>query len=411
MRTLNDAPAESPAAAAPSLLPLDAMRVIELTHAWAGPLCGMMLADMGAEVIKIEAPSQSTEARGGFPYVAGESVIFMMTHRNKKSAAIDLKSQRGKEAFLRLVESADILIQNMRPGTLDRLGFSFESLEKINPRLIYTSISGFGSTGPDASRAGVDQAAIAMTGLAATTMAGPTAPPIALGTPICDYMAAMWACQGTLCAFLARQRTGVGQKVDSSLLEAGLSLMIGPTAMHFHTSGYTGLKTSINGPSEFFLSKDDRFVAVFASYPALWDRFVQAVDVPDLATDERFQTRRQRTANARALADVLKPVFATKTSLEWVAILREAGVPAACVNTIGEALEEPQVKATGILQTQEHPKAGQVNVLGTPVKLSRTPATLRTPAPLLGEDTAVVLKSLQFSEDEIADLRAENVIL
>jgi crotonobetainyl-CoA:carnitine CoA-transferase CaiB-like acyl-CoA transferase len=384
------------------------MRVIELTHAWAGPLCGMMLADMGAEVIKVEAPDQSPEARGGYPYEAGESVIFMMTHRNKKSVTLDIKSEQGRVAFLRLVECADVVIQNMRPGTLERLGYSYERLSEINPGLIYTSVSGFGPMGPDANRAGVDQIAIAISGLAATTMGSPTSPPVALGTPVCDYMAAMWACHGTLCAYLARQKTGRGQRVDSSLLEAGLSLMIGPTAMNFHTPGYTGMKTPINGPSEFFLAKDARYVAVFASYPALWDRFVVAIDVPGL-DDERFRTRQNRTANAQALREVLAPVFADRTSREWVDLLRAAGVPAARVNTIGEAYEEPQVKAAGILQVVDHPKAGPVHVIATPVRLSETPASIRTPAPLLGENTDDVLGSLGLSVSDAAEPRSKQV--
>ena len=392
------------------VMPLQGVRVVELTHAWAGPLCGMMLADMGAEVIKVEAPSQSPEARGGFPYASGESVIFMMTHRNKKSATIDLKTPLGMSAFRRLIEGTDILVQNMRPGTMEKLGCSFEDLRAVNPRLIYTSVSGFGPVGPDSKRAGVDQAAIAMSGLAATTMADAATKPIALGTPVCDYMAAMWACHGTLCAYIARQHTGLGQKVDSSLLEAGISLMIGPTAMHHHTPGYTGLKTSINGPSEFFLARDGHWVSVFASYPALWDRFVEAMGMPGLAEDERFKTRNGRTANARLLAEVLAPTFATKNCHEWVELLGKAGVPSAQVNTIGETFEEPQVKATGILQTVDHPTAGPIRVLATPVKLSETPASVRTPAPLLGQDTEAILRSLSYSDEEILDLRANNVI-
>lgn len=386
------------------VLPLQGVRVVELTHAWAGPLCGMMLADMGAEVIKVEAPGQPPEARGGFPYASGESVIFMMTHRNKKSAALDLKSKSGAAAFRRLIGTVDILIQNMRPGTMEKLGCSFEHLHALNPRLIYTSVSGFGPVGPDAKRAGVDQAAIAMSGLAATTMADSETKPIALGTPVCDYMAAMWACHGTLCALIARQHTGRGQKVDSSLLGAGVSLMIGPTAMQGHTPGYTGLKTSMNGPSEFFLAADGRWIAVFASYPALWERFVEAVETPELATDERFRTRQGRTANARQLAGALAPVFARKSCREWLDVLSAAGVPAAAVNTIGETFEEPQVKALDIVQTIEQPGIGPIRMLATPVRLSETPASVRTPAPKLGQDTGAVLKALSYSDAEIDDL-------
>jgi crotonobetainyl-CoA:carnitine CoA-transferase CaiB-like acyl-CoA transferase len=407
---MNADTAVNSATEAEALLPLSGMRVVELTHAWAGPLCGMMLADMGADVIKVESPSQPPEARGGFPYAAGESVIFMMTHRNKKSVTLDLKDPRGLAAFRKLIETADVLIQNMRPGTMEKLGCSFENLRAVNPGLIYTSVSGFGPTGPDAKRAGVDQAAIAMSGLAATTMADPLSKPIALGTPICDYMAAMWACHGTLCAYIARRQTGRGQKVDSSLLGAGVSMMIGPTAMTYHTADYTGLKTPINGPSEFFLAADQRWVAVFASYPALWDRFVEAMDLPEVAADERFKTRQGRTANARQLAELLAPVFAGKTCREWVALLSRAGVPASAVNTIGETFEEPQVKALDLLKTVDHPTAGPVRVIATPVELSETPASVRTAAPLLGQDTNTVLRSLSFSDAEIGDLRKHKVI-
>ncbi len=391
-------------------LPLAGMRVLELTHAWAGPLCGMMLADMGAEVIKVESPDQETEARGGSPYTGGESVIFMMTHRNKKSVTIDIKSQRGRAVFLDLVRTADALIQNMRPGALTRLGLAYDDLKAINPRLIYTSVSGYGRTGPDANRAGVDQVAIAATGLAATTMADAVDIPVALGTPVCDYMAAMWACHGTLCAYIARGKTGAGQQVDASLLEAGLSLMIGPTAMHFHNPGYTGYQTWINGPSEFILAGDQRYVSVFASYPALWDRFVSALQEKELSDNPLFKTRDQRTKNVKELRTVLRRIFAKHPAKHWVKLLSEAGVPVSLVNTIGEALDNPQVRALGLVHEQEHPKAGTIRVLGVPVTLSETPGRIRTPAPLLGEHTAEVLSSLNISEDELRDLQKDAVV-
>jgi len=391
-------------------LPLTGMRVLELTHAWAGPLCGMMLADMGAEVIKVESPDQKTEARGGFPYIGGESVIFMMTHRNKKSVAIDIKSQRGRTIFLELVRTADALIQNMRPGALKRLGLAYDDLKAINPRLIYTSVSGYGRTGPDANQAGVDQVAIAATGLAATTMADAVDTPVALGTPVCDYMAAMWACHGTLCAYIARGKTGAGQQVDASLLEAGLSLMIGPTAMHFHNPGYTGYQTWINGPSEFILAGDQRFVSVFASYPALWDRFVSALQEKELSDNPLFKTRDQRTKNVKELRAALRRIFSKYPAKHWVKLLSEAGVPVSLVNTIGEALDNPQVIALDLMQEQEHPTAGTIRVLSVPVTLSETPGRIRTPAPLLGEHTAEVLTSLSISENELRDLQKDAIV-
>ena len=393
-----------------ALLPLAGVRVIELTLAWAGPLCGMMLADMGAEVIKVEAPDQKTEARGGFPYTNGESVIFMMTHRNKKSVTLDIKSPKGKAIFLDLIRTADVLIQNMRPGSLKRLGLGYEDLKAINPKLIYTSVSGYGRKGPDAGRAGVDQVAIAATGLAATTMLDPVTTPVALGTPVCDYMAAMWACHGTLCAYIARGKTGKGQMVDASLLEAGLSLMIGPTAMHFHHPGYTGYQTWINGPSEFILAGDNRYVSVFASYPALWERFVNALQRSELSDNPLFKTRDQRTKNVNELRKVVRAIFAEQPAQHWIKLLGDSGVPVSLVNTIGEALEQPQVKALGLVQCHEHPTAGPIHLLDVPVTLSETPGGIRSSAPLLGEHTAQVLGQLGLSEGELRELQSSAVI-
>jgi crotonobetainyl-CoA:carnitine CoA-transferase CaiB-like acyl-CoA transferase len=391
-------------------LPLAGMRVIELTHAWAGPLAGMMLADMGAEVIKVESPDQDAESRGGSPYHNGESVIFMMTHRNKKSATLNLKDPRGFAIFIDLIKTADVLLNNMRPGTLNRLGLGYEQLHEIHPRLIYTSVSGFGNIGPDAGRAGVDQIAVAVTGLAATTMSAPTSMPATLGVPVCDITAAMWACHGTLCAYIARQKTGLGQRVDASLLEAGLSLMINPTAQHYHKAGYTGRKTAYNGASEFLLCADGKYVSVFASYPALWERFVKAVRVDRLTDDPRFKTRDSRTAHAKELCEVLAEIFSTRPSANWVSVLREAGVPVSIVYTIGEALQDPQVQATQMLQEQQHPVAGKLHLLGPAVKLSATPGTIRTPAPALGENTAEVLAYANVSKQELTALKSASVI-
>jgi CoA:oxalate CoA-transferase len=370
----------------------------------------MMLADMGAEVIKIEPPTQKPEARGGFPYLNGESAIFMMTNRNKKSVTLDVKDPRGRAVFLELVKTADVLVQNMRPGALKRLALSYDDLKAVNPRLIYTSVSGYGRKGPHANRAGVDQVAIAATGLAATTMADAVDTPVAVGAPVCDYMAAMWACHGTLCAFIARGVTGEGQQVDTSLLEAGISLMVGPVAMHFHNPGYTGYQTWINGPSEFLLAKDDRYVSVFASYPALWKRLVEALQDADLAANPLYQTRELRTKNVKSLRSDLRRIFATQTSYHWVKLLGDAGVPCSLVNTIGEALNNPQVVALDMLQQQQHPTAGRLHVLSVPVTLSETPGGVRTPAPLLGEHTDEVLDALNLGENELRMLRKASVI-
>src|SRR4051812_17992193 len=293
---------------------LDGMRVIELTHAWAGPYCAMMLGDMGAEVIKIENPRQKTEARGGYPYVANESVIFLMLHRNKKSLTLDLKSPTGREILLDLVKTADIVIQNFRPGLMKKLRLTYDDMKKVNPKLIYASLSGYGNTGPKAEWPGVNMIALAESGLASTTIEGDR-PPVPLGYALCDVVGSMWASTGILSAYVRALKTGKGQEVDMSLLEAGISLMMSPVAQHYHVKGdwvaQTG-HTDSNAPSGFFRCSDGLFLTVFVSYPALWDRFAEVMNLQHLKADERFSTRDARTVNAKALHDIIARIYAEK---------------------------------------------------------------------------------------------------
>lgn len=390
---------------------LDGVRVIELTHAWAGPYCAMMLGDMGAEVIKIENPKQKTEARGGFPYVANESVIFMMLHRNKKSVTLDLKNSQGKKIFLELVKTADILIQNFRPGLMKKLGLTYDELKLINPALVYASLSGYGNTGPKTSYPGVNMIALAESGLAATTIIDDL-PPVPMGYALCDVVASMWASHGIQSAYIRRLKTGRGQHVDMSLLEAGLSLMVSPVAQHFHVKGdwvaQTGRNDS-NAPSGFFKCSDGQYLTVFASYPALWDRFVEVMDLKHLPADPRFSTRDARTLNAEALHDLIAPIYATRSCDHWVDLLVKAGVPAAPVNTVGRMIEDPQVIAREMIVKQQHPTAGEISVIGIPVKLSETPGSVRTPAPLLGQHTAEIVGALGYG-DELESLKNNGVI-
>lgn len=391
--------------------PLEGVRVLELTHAWAGPYCGMMLGDMGAEVIKIESPRQESEARGGYPYVGEESVIFMMLHRNKKSLTLDLKNPEGKEIFFDLVRSADILIQNFRPGVMKKLGLTYAKLKEINPALIYASLSGFGNTGPKAELPGVNMIALAASGLASTTIFD-NRPPVPLGYALCDVVASMWASHGILSAYVRRLKTGKGQEVDVSLLEAGISLMFSPVAMHYHVSGGWSEKSSRNdgnAPSGFFPTSDGTYLTVFASYPALWDRFVEAMGLQRLADDPRFRTRELRTSNAGELHRILAEIFLTEPTDHWVDALVKAGVPAAPVNSVGKMVADDQVVAREMIVEQEHPTAGTIRVVGVPVKLSDTPGAVRSPAPLLGEHTAEILNGLGHA-DKVDDLKRRNVV-
>ena len=390
---------------------LEGVRVIELTHAWAGPYCAMMLGDMGAEVIKIENPRQKTEARGGYPYVANESVIFLMLHRNKKSVTLDLKSPTGREILLDLVKTADIVIQNFRPGLMKKLRLTYDDLKKVNPRLIYASLSGYGNTGPKAEWPGVNMIALAESGLAATTIEGDNLP-VPLGYALCDVVASMWASTGILSAYVRALKTGRGQEVDMSLLEAGLSLMMSPVAQHFHVKGdwvaQTG-HTDSNAPSGFFRCSDGLFLTVFASYPALWDRFVEVMNLQHLKKDERFATRDARTVNARGLHDIIAPIYAQKPVDYWVELLVNAGVPAAPVNTVDRMIEDKQVIAREMIVKQQHPTAGEISVVGVPVKLSETPGSVRTPAPLLGQHTNEVLAALGYGE-QLESLKKQGVV-
>lgn len=389
--------------------PLEGVRVLELTHAWAGPYCGMMLGDMGAEVLKIESPRQEKEARGGYPYVGGESVIFMMLHRNKKSVTLDLKQEAGKEVFFDLVRSSDILIQNFRPGTMKKLGLTYAALKKINPALIYASLSGYGNTGPKADYPGVNMIALAASGLASTTIMDGRAP-VPMGYALCDVVGSMWTAYGIMAAYSRRLKTGKGQEVDMSLLEAGLSLMYSPLAAYDHAKG--GNKANRhdgNAPSGFFLCADGSYVSIFASYPALWDRFVEAMGLQHLASDPRFVSREKRTANAKEMHAILDEIFITKPVDHWVEVMLKAGVPASPVNDVGRMTKDDQVVARNMIVEQQHPTAGKLRVIGVPVKLSETPGGVETPAPLLGEHTAEVLKKLGYG-DKLERLKADGVI-
>ena len=390
---------------------LEGVRVLELTHAWAGPYCGMMLGDMGAEVIKIENPRQKTEARGGYPYVGGESVLFMMLHRNKKSVTLDLKKPEGKKIFLDLVRTADIVVQNFRPGLMKKLGLSYDVLKKINPALVYASLSGYGNTGPKKDFPGVNMIALAESGLAATSIIKDQ-PPVPFGYALCDVVASMWASHGILSAYIRRLKTGKGQEVDASLVEAGISLMVSPVAQHFHVKGdwvaQTGRNDS-NAPSGFFMCSDGSYLTVFASYPALWDRFVETMNLQHLATDPRFSTRDARTLNADALHEIIAKIYKTKPVDYWVELLVKAGIPASPVNTVARMVADPQVVAREMIIEQEHPTAGKITVVGVPVKLSETPGGVHTRAPLLGEHTAEVVGALGY-RDQLDKLKQEGVV-
>ena len=395
--------------------PLEGLRVVELTHVMAGPTCGLMLADMGADVIKIERPPDGDTQRFDTTEednICGEAASFMMVNRNKRGLALDLKSPQGKDVLRRLLKQSDVLVENFRPGTLERLGFGYEALKAQYPRLIYCTLSGFGRTGPYGERGGFDLVAQAMSGLMSITGEGPACPPLKCGAPITDIGCGILAAMGILAAVFRRERTGEGQFVETSLLEAGISMTYWQSALAF-ASGKTpqalGTAHPLYAPYQAVQTKDG-WLALGAANETNWRRLLQVLDLEELANDELFATVSARMAHREELEEVLNEKFRQQSSSHWERTLQEAGIPAGPVLTINEMHRHPQVRAREMVRTVEHSRAGSVQTLGCPVKFSATPTHRWSGAPLLGEHTREILSSLLYTASEIEDLEALGVV-
>ncbi len=389
--------------------PLAGLKVLDMSHVMAGPMCGMMLADMGAEVTKVEKyPGGDDTRRSTPPAIQGESAAFMVMNRNKRGIVLDLKASQGREALLRLIDGADILIENYRKGALDKLGLGYEALHARNPRLIYCSISGFGRTGPYAERGGFDLIAQGISGVMSVTGEGPGRAPVKVGPPIADISAGLMATIGILAALNHRHNTGEGQMVDTSLLEAGISFMHWPTAIAFATGtapGPLGSGHPLMAPYQAFRTADLP-ITLGAANDNNWRRLLQVLDSPELAADERFASNAGRMGHLPELTARLEAIFVTRKSAEWLADLDAAGVPAGPVLNVLQMAEDPQVQARQMVVETQHPVAGPVKSLGLPIKFSTTPGEVRRPAPLYGEHTAEVLRENGFSNEDIAALLA-----
>ena len=392
-------------------LPLKGIKVLDLTHARAGPTAVRQLADWGADTIKIEVPVEkdSGQGLGG----ARHGPDFLNLHRNKRAITLNLKMPQGLDIFLALAKSADVVVENFRAEVKHRLGVDYESVRKVNSRVIYGSISGFGQSGPISKRAGVDQIAQGMGGLMSITGL-PGQGPVRVGIPIADLTAGMYLAQGILLALIERNQSGEGQWVHTSLLEAQISMLDFQAArwlIDADVPGQAGNDHPTNIPMGAFKTADGA-VNIAASSSRLWNRFLEVAGAQDLAEHPDFRTTALRSKNRADLNEVIGMIMAKRTSQEWIESLSEAGVPCGPINSIDQTFAEPQVEHLGIATPMHHEAKGTIKVVGQPVHLERTPqpAEIRKPTPELSEHTSEVLAELGYDQAKIDELREHGVV-
>jgi formyl-CoA transferase/CoA:oxalate CoA-transferase len=377
-------------------MPLAGLTVLDLSRVLSGPFCTMLLGDMGARVIKIEHPGRGDDTRHwGPPFVGSESAYFLSVNRNKESVALDFKAAAAAPVMEALIARADVLVENFRVGALDRAGFGYDALRERHPRLIYCAITGYGRTGPRAREAGYDAVTQAESGLMSIT--GPEGgDPFRLGVAIADIVAGMYAAQGVLLALLARHRTGRGQLVDISMLDATASVLTYQASAYFATgtpNTRLGNRHPSIAPYDTFRTSDGVLVLAVGNDDQ-WQRFCRVASLDDAAADERFRTNAGRVTNYADLLPILTRVIGARTTASWSAALRDAGVPAGAVRDVGDALSDPQLEAREMIARIDHEAQRALRVLGVPVKLSDTPGGVRRPPPKLGEHTEAVLEEL-----------------
>ncbi len=394
-------------------LPLSGIVVIDFSRILAGPYCTMILADMGARVLKIENPDGGDDSRGFGPYINGESAYYMSINRNKRSLAMNLKHPRSRQLALEMVRRADVVVENFRPGAMERLGLGYEALRDVNPRIIYAAVSGFGHSGPYMHKPGYDIVAQGMSGLMSIT-GHPGGPPTRVGASVGDLTGGMFAAIGILAALQERNRSGLGQKVDIGLLDSQVAMLENAVMRYVVAQEVPGRIGNRHPSITPFTAMQtaDGYVIVAVGNDTLWSRFCGVIGRPELAEDPRFLTNQLRTDHWDDLEPMLKPVFLTRTTAEWIAVLEAASMPCGPINTIDKVVADPQVLARGMIQLIDHPVAGRFPVTASPVKLSRTPVDGRfEAAPALGQDTAQVLREfLGLGDAEIRELAAEGAI-
>jgi crotonobetainyl-CoA:carnitine CoA-transferase CaiB-like acyl-CoA transferase len=394
-------------------LSLDGIRVLDLSRVLAGPFCGALLADMGADVIKVEDLATGDESRTWPPLKDGESAAYLVNNRNKRGVAVDLKAPEGVEIVIGLAKRADVLIENFRTGTMEAFGLGYDTLSALNPRLVYCSVSAFGRTGPRRDGAGYEALMQAFSGIMSIT-GEPDSPPVRCGVSFLDLSTGLLSAFGVVNAILHRERTGLGQRVDASLLETAVGLL------NYHAEGYllTGAVPKALGsshpsvvPYKNFKCRDGRWVFIAAANNRLWGRLAGALGLEGLTSDPRFATNVTRVQHRADLEAALADAVGRYDQGQLLERLEAAGVPATPVNTVDRVLEDEQTRHRNVVNHVTHPQLGDIPVLATPVKFSRMQPAVRRPAPARGEHTDAVLIELGYSEKEIAGLRSRKIVL
>jgi crotonobetainyl-CoA:carnitine CoA-transferase CaiB-like acyl-CoA transferase len=390
----------------PGAPPLDGIRVLEVGNFMAGPFCAMQLADLGADVVKIENPAGGDNVRLTAPFLDGESSNFIRLNRNKRSLALDLKLPEGAAIFRRLADRADVVVENLRPGTMARLGLDYPRLRESNPGLVYVAASGWGQAGPYSKLAGLDIMAQAMSGLMSIT-GEPGGGPVKVGVPVCDLVCALYGALAAVSALRARERDGEGQFIDVSLFEAGVSLAVWEAGRYFATGevpGPLGSAHQSTAPYQAFRAADGHFTAGVPS-PVLWTAFLRVLGLEELEGDPRFATNADRHANRDELAGLIEEVTAERDRAHWIAAFQAAGVPCGAIQTYDQVFADPQLTAREFFWDAPHPTLGEVRQLGSPMRLGATPTRRDGAGPRLGQHSAEVLAELGYGPAEYEELR------
>ena len=392
--------------------PLKGIRVLDLTRVLAGPYCAMLLGDMGAEVIKVEEPGKGDDTRGWPPFAGGESTYFMSVNRNKHSITLNLKAPEGRDILKRLAKKSDVVLENFRTGTMEKLGLGYATLSKLNPRLVYCAMSGFGESGPEAHRGGYDLIVQAESGVMDLTGFA-DGPPVKVGNSIADLVAGMSGAHGVTLALLARQRTKRGQKVEIAMLDVMASLLTYQAGMYLNAGGTPARRGNEHPsivPYEVFKAAD-AYIVIGAANDSLWQRCCVALEQPDLAKEPRYATVASRVEHRRTLVPHLNEILGARPAEDWLKRLEAAGVPAGRIRTVPEVCESDHLKARGMILALPHAKAKTVKMMGVPIRLHGTPGQATTAAPVLGADTERVLtRVLGLRRADVRRLRTAGVV-